>query len=293
MNIDDEVKDIMGVWHSIEEDTKWELANIWLDKEKHSLKVMEAEIEDIDDKAYKILRIIRDSKGAIAEMHEHKKHLLSLIHHVKPTREWQREIQEDLDKIIQIIKKGREDAKEILRARMEARREAPTQRDRIGGKILSSGIASSDLITIPLVTRKKFGDELTEARIGTAYGKPGGNRLLLKRIEIKGNVSKDLAFAIFEMLRVLNAVKEALTQIRYLMDKLELDIEIDYGESWPRTGLITDANMQYSAMLAVDTFNYIFPNVQLNTNKFEIDINSRPVKIIVKATHTINKNNKE
>ena len=43
MSIDSEWQEIMEVWHSIETDTRWELANIWLDKEKHKLEVMGAE----------------------------------------------------------------------------------------------------------------------------------------------------------------------------------------------------------------------------------------------------------
>ena len=90
MNIPEEWQEIMDVWHSIEDETKYELANIYLDKEKHELKVMGAEIEDLAAKVIHLMKTIRDSKGNIAEMHEHKKHLLSLIYHAQPTREWQR-----------------------------------------------------------------------------------------------------------------------------------------------------------------------------------------------------------
>ena len=44
MDIEEEARDIIRIWHSLEGSTKWELANIWLDKEKHELRVMEAEV---------------------------------------------------------------------------------------------------------------------------------------------------------------------------------------------------------------------------------------------------------
>lgn len=120
MTIESEWLEIMDVWHSIEDDTKFELANIYLDKEKHELKVMSAEIEDLAAKVLHLMRIIRDSKGDIAEMHEHKKHLLSLIHHVEPTREWQREIKEELNELAQEIKAARDKAISIELARQKA-----------------------------------------------------------------------------------------------------------------------------------------------------------------------------
>lgn len=120
MTIDTEWQEIMDIWHSIEDDTKYELANIWLDKEKHELKVMGAEIEDLAAKVIHIMKIIRDSKGDISEMDFHKKHLLSLIYHVQPTREWQREIQAELNDIAQEIKAVRQKAIAIEAAREKA-----------------------------------------------------------------------------------------------------------------------------------------------------------------------------
>ena len=120
MTIESEWQEIMDIWHSIESDTKWDLANIWLDKEKHKLQVMGAEIEDLAAKVLHLMKIIRDSKGNIAEMQEHKKHLLSLIHHVKPTTDWKREIQEELNKLAQEIKAARDKAISIETAREKA-----------------------------------------------------------------------------------------------------------------------------------------------------------------------------
>ncbi len=41
-------------------------------------RVMEAIAEDLDQKVARLLITIRDSKGNIAEMHEHKKHLSAI-----------------------------------------------------------------------------------------------------------------------------------------------------------------------------------------------------------------------
>ena len=107
MTIDDDIKQIMDLWHSIEDDTKWELANIWLDKEKGKLEFIEAKVEELEAKVIHLLKIIKDSKGDIAEMHQHKRHLLRLLHHVKPTKEWQRDIQEELDEIAREVTRKR------------------------------------------------------------------------------------------------------------------------------------------------------------------------------------------
>ena len=128
MAIEDDIMQIMDLWHSIEEDTKWELANIWLDREKHKLEVMGAEIERLEDKVIHLLKIIHDSKGDIAEMDKHKKHLLSLIHHVKPTREWQREIQDELNEIAREITMDVKASKEKTKIIVLARRNAYLER---------------------------------------------------------------------------------------------------------------------------------------------------------------------
>ena len=101
MTIEDDVKQIINLWHSIEDDTKWELANIWLDKEKGKLEYIEAKVEELEPKIIHLLKILNDSnsKADIRELQNHKRHLLRLLHHVKPTREWQREITEELEEI--------------------------------------------------------------------------------------------------------------------------------------------------------------------------------------------------
>ena len=48
-------------------------------------------------------------------------HLLRLLHHVKPEREWQRDIKEELDEIAREIDSSKKKIRQIAKARMEVR----------------------------------------------------------------------------------------------------------------------------------------------------------------------------
>ena len=283
MTIDDRIKQIYEIWHSIEHDTRWDLGKIWLEKDK--LEYMEARVEELEDKVLHLLKIIKELKHDRKELKKHMEHLLRLLHHVKPEREWQRDIKEELDEISREVHSAEGRVIDIARARMEARRQKITM------PIQSTQYRQSESelteIIVPLVTRKVFGDRMIENRVGTAYGKAEAYRqihiLLLKRIEFKGNIPKDLAFKIFSRLGILRDVEARLGIIRILGDMLELNINIDYGKLWPRTAIMINPSLQeqHSVMISHE-INRIIPNVQLNIRRFEISIN--PIKVIVEAT---------
>lgn len=120
MTIDERINQIYEIWHSIEVDTRSDLGRIWLDKEK--IEYMEAEVEELEDKILQLLRIIKDLKHDRLELKKHMEHLLRLLHHVKPEREWQQDIKEELDEIAREVHKGEEKVREITKKWIEIRR---------------------------------------------------------------------------------------------------------------------------------------------------------------------------
>lgn len=129
MTNDSEWENVMYVWHEIkDEDTRTDLAIMWLEKDK--LEFIEIHEKHVVNEAVRLLKLIRD-KPDKEKLKEHQKDFLRLLHHVKPTREWQEHIQEELNEIGAEVKDSKEKLRrkvaEIAQRKMEARRQRITQ----------------------------------------------------------------------------------------------------------------------------------------------------------------------
>lgn len=121
MSIEGDIEEIRRVWLEIEADTKYDLGMTWLERDK--LVVMSAETEVLESKVLNLLKIISASRHDKRELKKHMEHLISLLHHVKPTREWQREITEELDVIAREISPHLEHARGSVKELLQARRQ--------------------------------------------------------------------------------------------------------------------------------------------------------------------------
>jgi len=120
MSVENDVGDLMELWHKTDERLKVSLANIWIDREEGKLEAIEIEAHKVESEALRILKQIHDKKDA-DDLHKHMKEFLSLIHHVKLAREWQKEVQEELNEICRdAIKAIREKTRLISIARQQA-----------------------------------------------------------------------------------------------------------------------------------------------------------------------------
>src|SRR3989344_9186656 len=122
-------EDIFDLWHKIDRRMKWQLAGIWLEIEEGSLKKLEEEVIDLEQEVLEELRVIHDSEDEDILKH-HMKRLLKLIHHVKPTRPWQKDLQEEIAEIVQEARVAREAyqrVNNIMNRRKEARSIVPPE----------------------------------------------------------------------------------------------------------------------------------------------------------------------
>lgn len=227
MAIEDDVKQIMDLWHSLEDDTKWELANTWLDKEKGKLEYIEAKVEELEPKVIHILKILNDShsKADIRELHAHKRHLLRLLHHVKPTREWQREITEELDEIAKEVKSGKERAKIIIKTRREARI------SKTSDKSQPIRPSSPELIKINYVDNEKTVAGFLEGRLGPMEINSGGQKfqkILIKRIVIDYQIARQDFSSIAKIIGL-----DTHEIFGRFWNDIFAKMNLDYGELWP------------------------------------------------------------
>jgi len=121
--------DIFDLWHLIDKRMKWQLAGIWLEMEEGKLEKLEEEMIELGQEVLKELRAIHDSKDE-ATLKHHMKRLLKLIHHVKPTRGWQEDLQSEIYELVQEAKVAREAYERfhnIMNRKKEARSIAPRE----------------------------------------------------------------------------------------------------------------------------------------------------------------------
>ena len=98
MTIGDNVKQIMDLWHAIDLDMKLGLANIWFDREQGKLEALEQDVENLELEVLFVLKLVHAEKNKDF-LEEHVKKFLRLIHHVKPTMAWQKDLQLELDEL--------------------------------------------------------------------------------------------------------------------------------------------------------------------------------------------------
>lgn len=224
MSIEDDINEIRQIWSAIEVDagTKFDLGKIWLERE--TLTVMEAKVEGLEEKVLHLLKIISASRHDKRELKRHMEHLISLLHNIKPTKEWHIEITGELDEIAKEINPHLQAAKEKVREFLQSKRRHETTK--------SSG-KQIDLITIDLIISSRIGSREPESRnIGLIKGYLQEEKFLIKEIIFKGKIEENLLRNILEVLNI-NIRTEV---VRYLREKglnfdpYNVDIKIDFGQ---------------------------------------------------------------
>jgi len=112
-----EVEKILKLWGKIVKDLRVDLANVWGDRElleelEEDIDKMESEVLDLLDQISKFDRRALEKEH---QYHKLKKRLVHLLHHIKPSRQWQREITHDLILLLRKSEKTEAEFKELER----------------------------------------------------------------------------------------------------------------------------------------------------------------------------------
>ena len=112
MNIPDIEKEILNLFHALDDDMHHDLAYLW--KHKDELPVMEADVETLEEHVLRLLKILPGLKKSDYKVYKANcEHLIRYLKHPKASKEWANEIKELLDIIIaktnDAVQKGRQE----------------------------------------------------------------------------------------------------------------------------------------------------------------------------------------
>lgn len=93
--------EIVRRWSDVQNSIKFDLANIWKEKEQEEIKEIASSVEEIEAKVVRILRLLNTSKSKIKEYEKNTTKLISLLKHVKSNTDWAVKTSHTLHMIIQ------------------------------------------------------------------------------------------------------------------------------------------------------------------------------------------------
>ena len=135
MNIEEERRRILELWHNIKPKAKGDLANLW--EEKDELGELDALVEDLEPKVIKLLEVIHTLPRHSHEYHARTRDLVKLLNHFskyKSSEEWVQKVSSDL---YFISTEARKAINEAIRMRSAASR-TQTQAKSVDGKKIDS-----------------------------------------------------------------------------------------------------------------------------------------------------------
>lgn len=285
MSLEQDIKDLMGLWHNTEARLKISLANIWIDREEGKLKLIEIEAHKVESEALRLLRAIHDRKDE-DDLHKHMKEFLSLIHHVKPTRPWQEEVQKELNAIVRdSIIAARERAREIAVERQQAWRQKVSQapQSRIVQTVKSAPQPIDARIELITYRGEPFG--FLEGRFEF------NGQIIFKLIKISliGQITRAELREIASQVGIFEEINKEFHKCSRSDNPINISIVLDFGDSFPvakipwgnyidpvkKTFHVPPPPLQFGVSL--------IPKIELLVSNIRIDLNTRPLTLVVNA----------
>ena len=115
MDIEEERNQIIALWDKILEDPKIYSSLVYIWEHKKEIRKLEARVQRLESHVLDILKILPDlRKHSFKEFMARSEELVGYLHHIEPTEEWVKRIQDDINLISSIIQQLREKGHEEM-----------------------------------------------------------------------------------------------------------------------------------------------------------------------------------